>query len=114
MSPAPETSYGRVFVPVEFLSDAFGVEASTFPGMEKITLQSPDGMKITIDQAAQQLTITSAKDGSTITTPIGTLFLQKKAGTYFVPAGIIARILGVEVDYLPKRDQIEHVTFIRK
>jgi hypothetical protein len=114
MSPAPEICYGRVFVPVEFLSDAFGVEVSAFPGMEKITLQSQSGIKMIIDRTAQQLTITNAKDGSTITTPIGRLFLQKKAGTYFVPAGIIARIFGAEVDYLPKRDQIEHVTFIRK
>lgn len=114
MSPVPEICYGRVFVPVEFLTATFGVEVSSFPGAEKISLQSPNGMKMIIDREAQQLTVINTKEGTTMTTPIGTLFLQKKADTYFVPAGIIARLFGAEVDYLPKRDQIEHVTFIRK
>jgi hypothetical protein len=114
ISPAPETCFGRVFVPVEFLYDAFGVKVDVFPRLNKIILQSPDEMEISIDGKALQLTTTSAKDGSTVKTPISTLFLQEKAGTYFVPAGIIARILGIEVDYLPKLDQIEHITFIRR
>ena len=114
VSPAPETCFGRVFVPVEFLYDAFGVEVSIFPRLKKITLQSPDGTEIIIDGTALQLTTTNTQKGSTVITPIGTLFLQEKTGTYFVPAGIIARILGLEVDYLPKRNQIEHVTFIRR
>ena len=67
-----------------------------------------------VDQEAGQLTVTNTKDAAMTKTPIGTLFLQKKAGTYFVPAAIIARLLGIDVDYLPKRDQIEHVTFISK
>lgn len=114
ISPAPETCYGRVFVPVEFLNDAFGVEVSVFPTLKKIVLQNPDGMQIIIDGTALQLTTANDKDGATVKTPISTLFLQEKTGTYFVPAGIIARILGIEVDYLPKCDQIEHVTFIRR
>ncbi len=114
ISPAPETCFGRVFVPVDFLYDAFGVEVSIFPSLKKIALQSPGGTEIIIDGTALQLTTTNTQKGQTVTTPISTLFLQEKTGTYFVPAGIIARILGLEVDYLPKRDQIEHVTFIRR
>ncbi len=114
MKCAPEISYGRVFVPLEFLTATFGVEASIFPGKEKIALQGANGTTLVIDQEARELTVTNTKDGTTTATPISSLFLQKKAGTYFVPVGIIAPLLSVEVDYLPKRDQIEHVTFTRK
>ncbi|NLJ77690.1 MAG: hypothetical protein GX325_10645 [Peptococcaceae bacterium] len=113
ISPAPEMFQGRVFVPIEFLTTVFGMEVSVPPETKKVALQSLDGMKITIDQESGLLTVTDTVDGTTKTTPAGTLTLQKKDETYFAPAGIIARLLGIEVDYLPKHDQIEHVTFKR-
>lgn len=112
--PAPEMFQGRVFVPAEFLTIVFGVEVRTFSGTKKIALQSPDGTEITIDREAGQLTVTDAKKETTTTTPAGTFILQEKNGTYFIPAGIIARLLDYEVDYLPKRNQIEHVTFKKR
>ena len=114
MSPAPEIYHGRVFVPLDFLTATFGVEISPSPDDKSIALQSPDGTEMIIDREAGQLTITNTKNDTAVTTPIDTLFLQETIDGYILPAGIITSFLGAGMDYFPKYNQIEHITFIQK
>jgi hypothetical protein len=108
LSHAPWVSYGHVFVPADFIADIFAVQVIPSPSEQQLTFRGQD-LEIVVDRAKLKLTVTEGD--STKTQPIGSLFLQKKDGTYFVPSGAIARLLGAQVDYLPKHEAIEHVTF---
>lgn len=108
LKTAPWISRGHVLVPIDFIADIFGVHAVTSPQSDKISLKEKN-KEIIIDQDKQIITVIEnnlAKEH-----PIGPEFMQKNNGNYFVPAAIIARIFGAQVDYLPKRGNIEHVTF---
>ncbi|HHT47631.1 MAG TPA: hypothetical protein GX004_10175 [Firmicutes bacterium] len=108
LKTAPWISKGHVLVPIDFIADIFGVHLITSPQSEIISLKGKN-REIIIDQDKQIITVIDnnlAKEH-----PIGPGFMQKNNGNYFVPAAIIARILGAQVDYLPKRGNIEHVTF---
>ncbi|NLL58097.1 MAG: hypothetical protein GX244_06265 [Firmicutes bacterium] len=111
LSHAPWVSYGHVFVPVDFIADIFAVEAIPYPSGQQVIFRGKD-MEIVVDRAELKLTVTAG--GATSTRPIGSQFLQEKNGTYFVPSGDIARLLGAQVDYLPKHEEIEHVTITMK
>ena len=111
LSHAPWVSYGHVFVPVDFIADIFAVEAIPYPSGQQVIFRGKD-MEIVVDRAELKLTVTAG--GATSTRPIGSQFLQEKNSTYFVPSGDIARLLGAQVDYLPKHEEIEHVTITMK
>lgn len=108
MDTPPWISYGHVFVPVDFIVDILGVKAISFSSPDKLILQDEE-REVLIDRDKCRMTV--IKNNSTREFPIGELFLQKKGGSYFVPASDIARIFGARVDYLPKHGNIEHVSF---
>lgn len=108
MNAPPWISYGHVFVPVDFIVDILGVKAISFSSPDKLILQDEE-REVIIDKDKCRMTV--IKNNSTREFPIGELFLQKKGGSYFVPASDIARIFGARVDYLPKHGNIEHVSF---
>lgn len=109
ISHAPWLSYGHVFVPVDFIADFFAVEI--LPSAKKIGFRGKN-IEIIIDLDKSTLSLT--EKGATKTQPIGHKFLQEKNNTYFVPAVIIARLLGAEADYFPKSGEIEHVSITLK
>lgn len=111
LSHAPWVSYGHVFVPADFIADIFAVQALTFPTAGKVAFRGKD-LEIVVDKKELKLTVTAGD--ATSTRPIGHAFLQEKNGTYFVPLGDIARLMGAQVDYLPKHEEIEHVTITMK
>jgi hypothetical protein len=111
LSHAPWVSYGHVFVPADFIADIFAVQALTFPTSGKVAFRGKD-LEIVVDKKKLKLTVTAGD--ATSTRPIGHAFLQEKNGTYFVPLGDIARLMGAQVDYLPKHEEIEYVTITMK
>lgn len=111
ISHAPWLSYGHVFVPVDFIADFFAVEILSFPSVKKIGFRGKN-VEIIIDKDSSTLSLT--EKGTTKTQPIGHKFLQEKNNTHFVPAVIIARLLGAEADYFPKSGEIEHVSITLK
>ncbi len=108
MTAPPWISYGHVFVPIDFIVDILGVKAISLYSPDKLILQGKE-KEVIIDR--DKLKMTVLENNSAREVPIGAPFLQKKGGSYFVPASDIARIFGAQVDYLPKHGNIEHVSF---
>lgn len=112
MDLAPFIQEGRTYVPVRFITEAFGGEADYEPRdsrVEKVFLSFED-LEIKLEIDSTKITVIEKGEEQEVASDAAP---EIHAGRTVLPFRVIAEQMGAEVDYGPRDAEVEWVSFAR-